>query len=70
MRATKEEARKADKTLWEAAELLEQIQDKMFKDSVNSRLLVVQEFIDSAEARLPTQAAVDRDRLRKRTRAK
>lgn len=68
MFASKEEARKANKALWDAATMLDGIksQDPEVVEAIKRKLAQAEAFIDLAEAKLPTDAAFVRDQSRRK----
>ena len=67
MNASKENCRKANEDLWKAAEAADVwISDPIGKDRLKKYLLKVQNFLEAAERKLPTEAAFARARDRKK----
>jgi hypothetical protein len=68
MNASKEEARKANESLETAAMHLDKCMpesQRWNKDFIKQCLLRVQNFIEAAERKLPTEAAYSREKSRK-----
>jgi hypothetical protein len=73
MNASKEEARKAIRHLWEVAETLDEatrngelVDGVDFVESLKRKLLCVQDFVKAAERKLPTEAAYAKEQNRKK----
>lgn len=66
MKATKEAARAAKTKLAELAVSM----PSHTRDECSENIKFLEDFIDAATSRLPTETAVSKDRLRKRTKKK
>jgi hypothetical protein len=70
MNASKENAKKAQSDLWQAAEMMDKVLTKEQRDPIKRTLTRVLAFLESAERKLPTEAAYKRDKDRRAEKAK
>ena len=67
MNASKEECRKAIQNLWIAAKAVDEtISDPQERERIKRPLLRVEDFLEVSATRLPTEAAYERDRQRRK----